>query len=199
MKRLVIIILIFIPLSIFSQKNLVEQNALKWFKSTYVDQNFNDPYSFKFIKITSVSNSVNDYYFNEKIKPLLIKMGRNEEDASVNDINFILSYIKVYKDAIANTNNKNDKDEYLKKIDIAVECKYYMNEVNIASKSDLLKNARYAIFIDCYSNNALGIKNFGRFAFFYYPITSEFYEKNKKYSYSNFFIDENSIVQLNKD
>ena len=74
-----------------------------------------------------------------------------------------------------------------------------MNLLANMSKENKNNISRYAIYIDCYSNNSYGNKVLGRYAFFYYPNSSAFYEDDKKYSYKNFMIDENTIVQLNKE
>jgi hypothetical protein len=200
MKKLFISFLIIYPLITFSQKNEVEQNALKWFKSVYVENNFKDPYSFKLMKISSIPQNVFDYYKSDKILPFLIKIGRSKEYASVYDTTYLNTFINITKESVKSKGfSIEEKDKYYDDIDKAVECRNTMNLLANMSKENKNNLSRYAVYIDCYSNNSYGNKVLGRYAFFYYPNSSPFYEDDKKYSYKKFMIDENTIIQLNKD
>ena len=198
MKKILFLILLIIPIISFSQKNLIEQNALKWFKSIYVQNYFKDPYSFKFVKIKSIPLTNMEYYKTEKIIPYLKKMGRKEEDATIYYTAFVDEAIKMYKEfSKTKSLTNNERDSYYDKMVEAENLRFNMGLVihmNNEVRNDI---CRYAIYIDCYSNNSFGNKVLGKFAFYYYPSSSNNYSYTEKYSYKSFMIDEKSIVNLN--
>jgi len=200
MKSILIILLC--PIISFSQKNATEQNALKWFKGVYVENNFKDPYSFKLLKISSIPQTTYETMRGADVYPLLEDIGIEKNDENAIDTALMNITIQTYTDLIKGMwEGSEDRVKYLKRIEKAKLCKSKMVYLIKINSDKVLRNklCRYAVYIDCYSNNSYGNKILGKFAFFYYPITSEFYEQFKKYSYNNYFIDENSIVQLNKD
>jgi len=201
-KYYLILILLTYPIISFSQKNATEQNALKWFKSVYVEDNFKDPYSFKLLKISSIPQTTYETMRGADVYPLLEDIGIEKNDENAIDTTLMNITIQTYTDLIKGMwEGSEDRVKYLKRIEKAKLCKSKMVYLIKINSNKVLRNklCRYAVYIDCYSNNSYGNKILGKFAFFYYPITSEFYEQFKKYSYNNYYIDENSIVQLNKD
>ena len=201
-KYYLILILLTYPIISFSQKNATEQNALKWFKSVYVEDNFKDPYSFKLLKISSIPQTTYETMRGADVYPLLEDLGIEKNDENAIDSTLMNITIQTYTDLIKGMwEGSEDRVKYLKRIEKAKLCKSKMVYLIKINSNKVLRNklCRYAVYIDCYSNNSYGNKILGKFAFFYYPITSEFYEQFKKYSYNNYYIDENSIVQLNKD
>lgn len=69
MKILYTFLFIALVNSAYSQKNIIEQNALKWFKSVYVEENFKDPYSFKLLKISSIPQNTYETIKTDDIYP----------------------------------------------------------------------------------------------------------------------------------
>lgn len=203
MKRF-LLALLFFPLISYSQKNDIEQNALKWFKGVYVENTFKDPYSFKLLKINSIPQSIEKYYKNFKIKPLLTKVSEIDdyyadilttESLDTNDVNTKIEF----NSKMQNNPSTSDvtKEKYSVKVNSLYECKSYMTEL-LKIKVEKRKNiGAYIIYVDCYSNNSYGNKVLGKFAFVYYPISSPFYSSLSKYSYKIYSIDEETIIQLN--
>jgi hypothetical protein len=202
MKILYTFLFIAIANSAYSQKNIIEQNALKWFKSIYVEENFKDPYSFKLLKISSIPQNTYETIKTDDIYPLFVELGFEKNDINAIDTSLINTSIQVYKDLIKGKwEGSEDRIKYLKRIEKLLLCKSNMMTLININSNKVLKNkiCRYGIYIDCYSNNSYGNKILGKFAFFYYPNGSLLYKSFEKYSYSNFMIDENSIVQINKN
>ena len=75
MKKIFISLLIIYPSISFSQKNDIEGNALKWFTSVYVEENFKDPYSFKLLKISSIPQNTYETIKTDDIYPLFLELG----------------------------------------------------------------------------------------------------------------------------
>ena len=202
MKILYTFLFIVLANSAYSQKNIIEQNALKWFKSVYVEENFKDPYSFKLLKISSIPQNTFETIKTDDIYPLFVELGFEKNDINVIDTSLINTSIQIYKDLIKGKwEGSEDRIKYLKRIEKLLLCKSNMMTLININSNKVLKNkiCRYGIYIDCYSNNSYGNKILGKFAFFYYPKGSLFYKSYEKYSYPNFMIDEDSIVQINQN
>ena len=90
MKK-ILSILFLIPLITFSQKNVAEQNALKWFKGVYVENNFKDPYSFKLLKISSIPQTTYETMRGDDVYPLLEDIGIEKNDEK--EFGIILSFL----------------------------------------------------------------------------------------------------------
>ena len=172
MKRILVIILFIYPIQSFSQKNAAEQNALKWFKGVYVENNFKDPYSFKLLKISSIPQTTYETMRGDDVYPLLVDLGIDKNDENAIDTALMNITIQTYTDLIKNISEENeDRIKYLKRIEKAKICKskmVYLININ-SDKVNRNKLCRYAIYLDCYSNNSYGNKILGKFAFFYYP------------------------------
>ena len=202
MKKYIFLFILIIPIISFSQKNIVEQNALKWFKSVYVENNFKDPYSFKLLNISSIPQTTYETMRGDDIYPFLEDLGIEKNDENAIDTALMNITIQTYTDLIKGMwEGSEDRVKYLKRIEKAKICKskmVYLININ-SDKVNRNKLCRYAIYLDCYSNNSYGNKILGKFAFFYYPRPSLYYGLFHKYQYENFSVDEESIVKLNRE
>ena len=98
MKSILIILLF--PIYSFSQKNIAEQNALKWFKGVYVENNFKDPYSFKLLKISSIPQTTYETMRGDDIYPLLEDLGIEKNDENAIDTALMNITIQTYTEQV---------------------------------------------------------------------------------------------------
>lgn len=196
-------LLIYILLSIYSIKsftqiNIIEQSAAKWFKNIYVEENFKDPYSYKLLKITSKSETYLDKVRIDIFEPNYKLLNLQFEFKNEIDTQYIHTNYDIYTKILSNTMDNNADFENLKD-KVELYKKLYELSVFIMKMDTKTKNTitRYLISIDCYSNNSYGNKVLGRYSFYYYPKNSKYYVSNKKYSTENFYIDESSIIDRN--
>ena len=201
-KYYLILILLTYPIISFSQKNATEQNALKWFKGVDVESSFKDPYSFKLLKISSIPQTTYETMRGDDVYPLLEDLGIEKNDENAIDTALMNIAIQTYTDLIKGMwEGSEDRVKYLKRIEKAKVCKskmVYLIKINL---DKVLRNklCRYAVYLDCYSNNSYGNKILGKFAFFYYPNSSLYYSLFRTYQYETFSIDDKSIVKLNRE
>ena len=193
-------LLIYILLSIcsiksFTQVNLIEQSAAKWFKNVYVEENFKDPYSYKLLKIKSKPETILDKVVIDVFEPNYKLLNLQFEFKNEIDTGYIHSNYDIYTKVLSTTKQNSSDYEMIKG---KVELYKALYELSVSVKKMDTKNkntiTRHLISIDCYSNNSYGNKILGRYSFYYYPKTSKFYKSNEKYSTDNFYIDESTII-----
>ena len=193
-------LLIYILLSIcsiksFTQINVIEQSAAKWFKNVYVEEYFKDPYSYKLLKITSKSETYLDKVRIDVFEPNYKLLNLQFEFKNEIDTQYIHTNYEIYTKILSTTKENNIDYENLKD-KVELYKKLYELSVIIKKMDTKTKNTitRYLISIDCYSNNSYGNKILGRYSFYYYPKNSKYYVSDEKYSTVNFYIDESSII-----
>lgn len=196
MKYSIIGLLFFINTSIFAQKNEVEQNALKWFKSVYVESSFKDPYSFKLMKISSKSESYYEYLVKEHILPFLDLVGLPISTFNNLDTNYLNTNIELYTNML---DKKVDTDKNQMKLAYLNILKNEFKNILKFKKESLSKKInKYHISIDCYSKNGFGLMILGKFRFDYYPKESYRFSTDEFLKYDKYSIDLNSLIDLNK-
>lgn len=193
-------LLIYILLSIcsiksFTQINVIEQNAAKWFKNVYVEEKFKDPYSYKLLKIKSKSETILDKVRIDVFEPNYKLLNLQFEFKNEIDTSYIHSNYEIYTKVLSTTKeNSSDYETIKEKVELYKAL--YELSVSVKKLDTKIKNTitRYLISIDCYSNNSYGNKVLGRYSFYYYPKNSKFYKSDEKYSTDNFYIDESTII-----
>jgi len=141
MKKIFISLLIIYPSISFSQKNDIEGNALKWFTSVYVEENFKDPYSFKLLKISSIPQNTYETIKTDDIYPLFLELGFEKNDNNAIDTSLININIEVYKGLIKGKwEGSEDRIKYLKRIEKLLLCKSNMMTLINIKSNKLLKN-----------------------------------------------------------
>jgi hypothetical protein len=173
----------------------VKINAEKWFKEFYVENNFNDPYSYKLLKLTSekftkqqdLTDSI-AYLTAEIEKCKLSESDRNPKtrqqyqdgyDKTALEKKKTEEWLKTEKDAIQIEGLKKRMaliEKYaliyldgMKEYDLYVlnsdEKKRIQEKLSSISPEQATELAYYRIKIDCYSKNSLGNEVLGRFQF----------------------------------
>ncbi len=131
-----ILILILLPLFTFGQRESkdslqINEKALGWFKSNYVEKSFKDPYSFKLMKISNSSISFKQWILND---------------------------LESAQRAISEYEQKKKLDKYEKELyDGTVKRRaLYQEQLNTLTPEDSQKVKCYEILIDCYGANSYG-------------------------------------------
>lgn len=202
--------LTFIIMFIISFQNVLAQktseidsvlfNAENWFKDVYVENYFNDPYSYRLVAIKAIPITNQDFFNNEltAIQYDLDTCTLSANDKSQDTLKKLDDLILEADDEINKINNDinsstrdNSKEILRKRLDI--QKKYYLAILNIKHRLDkyhlavkskkeveyILENMSddqasklryYDIRLDCYSKNKIGNEVLGRFSF---PFTKD--------------------------
>lgn len=192
-------------------------NAQKWFKESYVEKLFKDPYSYKLLKLTSekvnVKQSLIDsisYLDGEMAKCNIAEKDATPQNRALWQSGYDKSFsdLQIQQEKLKN-NTDADQVELLNRL-IAIHKKYSLKylsglkdfDIYFLSKNEKeriqakilsitpeqgLSLAFYRINLDCYSKNAIGNDILGRFQF---PFT----EKGVIGSGDGF----DTVIQLNK-
>jgi hypothetical protein len=162
MKKLIIIAAMFVSqFSIGQTKSKVLTTATKWFKESYVQENFKDPYSYKELKCSIDSMSNKEYYTNdstiegENMRDAEDRMNewKNLYEKAEKKSSFYLEYIEDYK----------------KKYDLAkASFDVAKSILELMDAKALKKTHHYIIRIDCHANNSYGNQIFARYSLISY-------------------------------
>ena len=104
----------------------------------------------------------------DDVYPLLEDIGIEKNDENAIDTALMNITIQTYTDLIKGMwEGSEDRVKYLKRIEKAKLCKSKMAYLIKIDSDKILRNklCRYAVYIDCYSNNSYGNKILGKFAF----------------------------------
>ncbi len=156
--------------STFAQVTLTPESAGKWFKESYVESNFKDPYSFKLLKVTidtiTVAEQTQTRISLKESDLANIAQKRKDNQWSIETGQ---KYIKKNLDpngtwvkAIERANNSN------KELDELPETIQKL-KTTLSQMSDEEKNKAftYWIYVECHANNSYGNPVLGRYGFRY--------------------------------
>lgn len=145
MKTLLFAIVLIFPFSGFCQtlnqdSVLINEKAVNWFKTDYVEKTFKDPYSYKLVKVSNTLITFKQWLLNDLIS-----------------INKTISGYELKKKL-----DKYDKELY----EGAVKRKInYETRLKELSTDEGAKTKCYTILIDCYGANSYGNAVLGRYSF----------------------------------
>lgn len=170
-----------------SEKEVLKQKTLKWFKEIYVKTRFKDPYSYKLMNCVispvtlkqkldenerdlmyaSIGKDTIEYYSDYQIsKREVLKYKNNYEKAlSKGDSSSILINKKIYDYELYKFN------EFIQKINNIEKLNKEILEIKAnASEKELNTIMEYKVYIDAYGKNSIGNLVLGKY---YYTINKQ--------------------------
>lgn len=161
MKKIIlfVVLIVIATITMAQTKTKVLLTGTKWFKESYVQENFKDPYSYKELKSSIDSMSNKEYYINDTTIE-----GQNMRNAE----HYINEWKKMYE-KYKSASLLKEIEEYKQKYDLAKSSfDVAKSFLEVMDTKALKQTHHYIIRIDCHANNSYGNQVFGKYSLITY-------------------------------